>query len=197
MASRSSSCTPILIVAVTVLLAPALVADEKECFFERDGNQVLYRPIDDMEILEVRLADRPNQVIVVRDSDGDALLRSKDDLIFRRHVEPEERESGRLEAFRTSPAEQPLHGFDGPGLTEIVGICREQGDDSPTCARLKEELAVLQEEFGTPLLLLKDLAEKGLGDYLEAARATLREGNCIAAPEGNDEPQQAVPDKEQ
>jgi hypothetical protein len=183
--------------AAAALLAPVLVMAEEECFFERDGNQVLYRPIDDMEILEVRLADRPNQVVVVRDSDGDGLLRSKEDLIFRRHVEPEERESGRLEPFRTSPAEQPLHGFDGPGLTEIVGICREQGDDSPTCTRLKEELAVLQDEYGTPLLLLKDLAEKGLGDYLEEARKTLREGDCMAEPEGNKAPLEAQPDNQE
>jgi hypothetical protein len=179
-----------LLLLLSAALVTPVVGAEEVCFFEHNGNQVLYRPIDDMEILEVLLADRPNQVIVVRDSDGDALLRSEDDLIFRRHVEPEERDSGRLEPFRTSPAEQPLHGFEGPGLTEIVGICREEGDDSPVCARLKEELAVLQEEYGTPLLLLKDLAEKGLGEYLEAARTTLREGNCIAPVSKVDQPRE-------
>ena len=178
-----SATSLILLWGCSVLLAPVLAADEVDCFFEHNGNQVLYRPIDDMEILEVRLADRPNQVIVVRDSDGDALLRSKDDLIFRRYFEPQERETGRLQPFQTSPAEPPLHGFEGPGLTEIVGICREEGEDSPICKRLKEELAVLQDEYGTPLLLLKDLAEKGLGDYLEAARTTLQEGNCVPPPE--------------
>ena len=180
-----------LLLLLSAALVTPVVGAEEVCFFEHNGNQVLYRPIDDMEILEVLLADRPNQVIVVRDSDGDALLRSEDDLIFRRHVEPEERDSGRLEPFRTSPAEQPLHGFEGPGLTEIVGICREEGDDSPVCARLKEELAVLQEEYGTPLLLLKDLAEKGLGEYLEAARTTLREGNCIAPVSNVEQPREA------
>ena len=180
-----------LLLLLSAALVTPVVGAEEVCFFEHNGNQVLYRPIDDMEILEVLLADRPNQVIVVRDSDGDALLRSEDDLIFRRHVEPEERDSGRLEPFRTSPAEQPLHGFEGPGLTEIVGICREEGDNSPVCARLKEELAVLQEEYGTPLLLLKDLAEKGLGEYLEAARTTLREGNCIAPVSNVEQPREA------
>ena len=187
MIARSTFSLIVVALAALAVQGPSPAVGQEACFFERDGNQVLYRPIDDMEILEVRLADRPNQVIVVRDSDGDGLLRSKEDLIFRRLVEPEERESGRLEPFRTSPAEQPLHGFDGPGLTEIVGICREQGDDSPTCTRLKEELAVLQEEYGTPLLLLKDLAEKGLGDYLEQARTTLREGHCIAGQDGNEQ----------
>ena len=185
-----------LLLLLSAALVTPVVGAEEVCFFEHNGNQVLYRPIDDMEILEVLLADRPNQVIVVRDSDGDALLRSEDDLIFRRHVEPEERDSGRLEPFRTSPAEQPLHGFEGPGLTEIVGICREEGDDSPVCARLKEELAVLQEEYGTPLLLLKDLAEKGLGEYLEAARTTLREGNCIAPVRSVEEPRETPPEDE-
>jgi len=180
---RSSSTVLTLLAASAALLALGPVAAEDECFFEHNGNQVLYRPIDDVEILEVRLADRPNQVVVVRDSDGDALLRSKDDLIFRRYLETEERESGRLQPFQTSPAEQPLHGFEGPGLTEIVGICREEGDDSAICQRLKEELAVLQEDYGTPLLLLKDLAEKGLGEYLEAARTTLQEGACVPLPE--------------
>lgn len=177
----------LLLLLPTALVSSAGVAEEV-CFFEHNGNQVLYRPIADMEILEVLLADRPNEVIVVRDSDGDALLRSKDDLIFRRLVEAEERDSGRIEPFRTSPAEQPLHGFEGPGLTEIVTICREEGDDSPVCTRLKQELAVLQEEYGTPLLLLKDLAEKGLGEYLEAARTTLREGKCIAPVSSVEEP---------
>ena len=185
-----------LLLLLSAALVTPVVGAEEVCFFEHNGNQVLYRPIDDMEILEVLLADRPNQVIVVRDSDGDALLRSEDDLIFRRHVQPEERESGRLEPFQTSPAEQPLHGFEGPGLTEIVGICREEGDDSPVCARLKEELAVLQEEYGTPLLLLKDLAEKGLGEYLEAARTTLREGNCIAPVRSVEEPRETPPEDE-
>ena len=175
---HSPFAAPALLLILAATLTPTL-ADDEACFFEHEGNQVLYRPIDGMEILEVRLADRPNQVIVVRDSDGDALLRSNRDLIFRRYVEPEELESGRLQPFQTSPAEPPLHGFEGPGLTEIVGICREQGDDSPTCQRLKEELAVLQEDYGTPLLLLKDLAEKGLGDYLEQARITLQEGACL------------------
>lgn len=196
MVPRSSSAALALLLASSALLVPTLGEAQNDCFFEHNGNQVLYRPIDDMEILEVLLADRPNQVIVVRDSDGDALLRSKDDLIFRRHVEPAERESGRLEPFRTSPAEQPLHGFEGPGLTEIVGICREEGDDSPVCTRLKEELAVLQEEFGTPLLLLKDLAEKGLGEYLEAARTTLREGNCVAAVSGAEESSETPPEED-
>ena len=184
----------ILLWACSVLLAPVLAADEVGCFFEHNGNQVLYRPIDDMEILEVRLADRPDQVIVVRDSDGDALLRSRDDLIFRRYLETEERKSGRLHPFQTSPAEQPLHGFEGPGLTEIVGICREEGDDSPLCRRLKEELAVLQEDYGTPLLLLKDLAEKGLGEYLEAARTTLRDGDCAPPLEDSEEPSEPQPE---
>ena len=175
---QSPFAAPALLLILAATLTPTLAADEA-CFFEHEGNQVLYRPIDGMEILEVRLADRPNQVIVVRDSDGDALLRSTRDLIFRRYVEPEELESGRLQPFQTSPAEPPLHGFEGPGLTEIVGICREQGDDSPTCQRLKEELAVLQEDYGTPLLLLKDLAERGLGDYLEQARITMQEGACL------------------
>jgi hypothetical protein len=165
--------------AMLALLAPTPAVAEEGCFFEHDGNQVLYRPMAGMEILEVRLADRPDQVVVVRDSDGDALLRNPSDLIFLRLLEPEERESGRLQPFQTSPAEPPLHGFEGPGLTEIVGICREEGEDSPLCRRLKEELAVLQEDYGTPVLLLKDLAERGLGDYLEAGRKTLREGTCI------------------
>ena len=186
----------ILLWACSVLLAPVLAADEVGCFFEHNGNQVLYRPIDDMEILEVRLADRPDQVIVVRDSDGDALLRSRDDLIFRRYLETEERESGRLHPFQTSPAEQPLHGFEGPGLTEIVGICREEGDDSALCRRLKEELAVLQEDYGTPLLLLKDLAEKGLGEYLEAARTTLRDGDCAPPLEDSEEPSEPQPEED-
>jgi len=186
--TESPSIVSALILAVAGLFASTLAVADEGCFFEHNGNQVLYRPIDDMEILEVRLADRPDQVIVVRDSDGDALLRSRDDLIFRRYVETEERESDRLRPFQTSPAEQPLHGFEGPGLTEIVGICREEGDDSPLCLRLKEELAVLQEDYGTPLLLLKDLAEKGLGEYLEAARTTLREGHCIPPLEDSEEP---------
>lgn len=181
--TKSPPIVLVLLLAVMGLFASTLAAADEECFFEHNGNQVLYRPIDDMEILEVRLADRPDQVVVVRDSDGDALLRSRDDLIFRRYLEPEERESGRLQPFQTSPAEQPLHGFEGPGLTEIVGICREEGDDSPLCQRLKEELAILQEDYGTPLLLLKDLAEKGLGDYLEAARTTLQQRECVPPPE--------------
>lgn len=176
--TESLSIVPRLILAVVGLFASTLAVADEECFFEHNGNQVLYRPIDGMEILEVRLADRPNQVVVVRDSDADALLRSKSDLIFLRRLEAEERETGRLQPFQTSPAEPPLHGFEGPGLTEIVGICREEGDDSPSCKRLKEELAVLQEDYGTPLLLLKDLAEKGLGEYLEVARTTLRNGEC-------------------
>jgi hypothetical protein len=192
---RSPRYVFLLLLLSTTMVSSVALAEEA-CFFEHNDNQVLYRPIADMEILEVLLADRPNQVIVVRDSDGDALLRSKDDLIFRRHVEPEERESGRLEPFRTSPAEQPLHGFEGPGLTEIVGICRDEGDNSPVCARLKEELAVLQEEYGTPLLLLKDLAEKGLGEYLEAARTTLREGNCTAPVSTVEEPRETPPEDE-
>ena len=175
--------TLFLLLDCAALLAPPLMATEDGCFFEHNGNQVLYRPIDDMEILEVRLANRPDQVVVVRDSDGDALLRSKSDLIFLRYLEPEEQETGHLRPFQTSPAEQPLHGFEGPGLTEIVGICREEGDDSPICKRLKEELVVLQEDYGTPLLLLKDLAEKELGEYLEAARITLQEGQCVPPPE--------------
>lgn len=176
--TESPSIVSVLILAVAGLFASTLAVADEECFFEHDGNQVLYRPIDGMEILEVRLADRPNQVVVVRDSDADALLRSKSDLIFLRRLEAEEQETGRLQPFQTSPAEPPLHGFEGPGLTEIVGICREEGDDSPICKRLKEELAVLQEDYGTPLLLLKDLAEKGLGEYLEVARTTLRDGEC-------------------
>jgi len=80
----------VLILAVVSLFGSAVAGAEELCFFEHNGNQVLYRPIDDMEILEVRLADRPDQVIVVRDSDGDALLRSRDDLIFRRYLETEE-----------------------------------------------------------------------------------------------------------
>ncbi|MGB5160168.1 MAG: hypothetical protein WBP10_07385 [Thermoanaerobaculia bacterium] len=184
----------VLILAVAGLFASTLAVADDECFFEHDGNLVLYRPTDDMEILEVRLADRPNQVVVVRDSDGDALLRSKSDLIFLRHLETEERETGRLQPFQTSPAEPPLHGFEGPGLKEIVDICREEGDDSAICKRLKEELAALQEEYGTPLLLLKDLAEKGLGEYLEAARTTLRDGNCVPPPkesaDSSDTPQE-------
>ena len=194
--TESPSIVSVLILAVAGLCSSTLaVAAEEVCFFEHNGNKVLYRPIDGMEILEVRLADRPEEVIVVRDSDGDALLRSKDDLIFRRYLEPEERESGRLQPFQTSPAEQPLHGFEGPGLTEIVGICREEGDDSPLCLRLKEELAVLQEDYGTPLLLLKDLAEKGLGEYLEAARTTLREDDCIPPSEDSGEDSESqVPD---
>lgn len=194
--TESSSIVSALILAVAGLFASALAVADEGCFFEHKGNQVLYRPIDDMEILEVRLADRPDQVIVVRDSDGDALLRSRDDLIFRRYLETEERESGRLHPFQTSPAEQPLHGFEGPGLTEIVGICREGGDDSPLCLRLKEELVVLQEDYGTPLLLLKDLAEKGLGEYLEAARATLREGDCIPPLEDSEEPSEPQPEED-
>jgi hypothetical protein len=185
----------VLILAVAGLFASTLAVADEECFFEHDGNLVLYRPIDDMEILEVRLADRPNQVVVVRDSDGDALLRSKDDLIFRRHLEPEERETGRLQPFQTSPAEPPLHGFEGPGLTEIVDICREEGGDSPICKRLKAELAILQDDYGTPLLLLKDLAEKGLGEYLEVARTTLQDGHCAPPPpeeaaDGSETPQE-------
>jgi len=189
-----------LLLACAALLAPPLMAAEDGCFFEHNGNQVLYRPIDDMEILEVRLADRPDQVVVVRDSDGDALLRSKSDLIFLRYLEPEEQETGRLQPFQTSPAEQPLHGFEGPGLTEIVGICREEGDDSPICKRLKQELSILQEDYGTPLLLLKDLAEKELGEYLEAARTTLQEGECVPPPEehvdSSETPQSETPQKE-
>ncbi len=191
MRSKSLSTTLILPLTFSALLAPTVAVAEDECFFEHDGTQVLYRPMGEMEILEVRLVDRPNQVVVVRDSDGDALLRSKSDLIFLRHLEPEERETGRLQPFHTSPAEQPLHGFEGPGLTEIIGICREEGDDSPTCKRLKEELGVLQEDYGTPMLLLKDLAEKGLGGYLEAARTTLREGLCIPPPEDARDPSEA------
>lgn len=196
MVLRSSSAAHTLLLAYFALLAPTLGATENECFFEHNGNKVLYRPIDGMEILEVRLADRPEEVIVVRDSDGDALLRSKDDLIFRRYLEPEERESGRLHPFQTSPAEQPLHGFEGPGLTEIVGICREEGDDSPLCRRLKEELAVLQEDYGTPLLLLKDLAEKGLGEYLDAGRTTLRDGDCAPPLENSEEPSEPQPEED-
>ncbi len=180
--TESSFIVFVLILAVAGLFASTLAVAGEECFFEHNGNQVLYRPIDGMEILEVRLADRPNQVVVVRDSDGDALLRSRSDLIFLRHLEIEEQETGRIQPFQTSPAEPPLHGFEGPGLTEIVGICREEGDDSAICKRLKEELAALQDEYGTPLLLLKDLAEKGLGEYLEAARTTLRDGNCVPPP---------------
>ena len=186
----------VLILAVVSLFGSAVAGAEELCFFEHNGNKVLYRPIDGMEILEVRLADRPEEVIVVRDSDGDALLRSKDDLIFRRYLEPEERESGRLHPFQTSPAEQPLHGFEGPGLTEIVGICREEGDDSPLCRRLKEELAVLQEDYGTPLLLLKDLAEKGLGEYLDAGRTTLRDGDCAPPLENSEEPSEPQPEED-
>ena len=181
--TKSPCIVPVLILAVAGLFASTIAVADEGCFFEHNGNQVLYRPIDDMEILEVRLADRPDQVVVVRDSDGDALLRSKSDLIFLRYLEPEEQETGRLQPFQTSPAEQPLHGFEGPGLTEIVGICREEGDDSPICKRLKQELSVLQEDYGTPLLLLKDLAEKELGEYLEAARTTLQEGQCVPPPE--------------
>jgi hypothetical protein len=55
-------------------------------------------------------------------------------------------------------------------------------------------LAVLQEDYGTPLLLLKDLAEKGLGDYLEAARTTLRDGDCTPPLEDSEEPSEPQPE---
>ena len=66
----------------------------------------------------------------------------------------------------------------------------------PLCRRLKEELAVLQEDYGTPLLLLKDLAEKGLGEYLDAGRTTLRDGDCAPPLENSEEPSEPQPEED-
>ena len=163
--------TTLLLLFSAALVSSAVPADEV-CFFEHNGNQVLYRPIDDMEILEVRLADRPNQVIVVRDSDGDALLRSKDDLIFRRHLEPEEVRTLGL----TVPPGKAIKVSEGEGCPD----CRGTGYFGRTgifeILPMHEHIRdLIMEGAGTPILQ-REAERRGMRTLRQSALRKLAEG---------------------